>query len=604
MDDFRPATTAEHLLWLLAQHGVEHLFLNPGTDSAPLQEAVATLGKAGVPIPKIILCSYESVAMAAAHGYWQVTRHPECVFVHVDVGTQNLGAMTHNVMRDRAGVIVIAGKTPYAEEPGAPGGRSHTIHWQQDVPDQAGTLRGYAAWVMEVTRPGMLARAVGRAVQSASGARPGPAYLMVSRDVLMDPPAPDLGRTTGYAVPRPPAADAGTVRWIAERLVAAERPLLITGKVGRRPEGFHAVTRLADLTGVRVADLPETGCVSISTSPPLNLLTAAGRAEAVREADLILVVDADVPWIPRFTQPRDDATIVHIDADPVRTDMPMWTFPADLAVTADGATALTQLVEHLERTGHVPPATVNAAARTTTPEPEPTAPGAAASGTTEPRTAGTGPAEPWAAGVTTAVLAGATAGMVEEAGPITVREVVTALNAALDDDDLVVEEAVTGAGVLHEVLRRTRPATMYGTGSPGLGWGLAGAVGVSLAAPDRRVVTVVGDGSFMFGVPTAALCLAAEAGAPILAVVLNNDGYRASRLPVFELFPTGLSAARGDAEGTRFSAAPDFAAVARACHAHGETVTDRTGLAAALDRALAALDSGRSAVVDVHTTRD
>jgi acetolactate synthase I/II/III large subunit len=121
-----------------------------------------------------------------------------------------------------------------------------------------------------------------------------------------------------------------------------------------------------------------------------------------------------------------------------------------------------------------------------------------------------------------------------------------------------------------------------------------------MGRPDRRVVALVGDGSFMFGVPTAAFCLAAEAEAPILVVVLNNDGYRASRLPVFELFPDGLSAGRGDAIGTRFRVPPDFAAVARACHAHGESVDDREELVPALRRALKALEAGRSGVVDVR----
>jgi acetolactate synthase-1/2/3 large subunit len=125
-------------------------------------------------------------------------------------------------------------------------------------------------------------------------------------------------------------------------------------------------------------------------------------------------------------------------------------------------------------------------------------------------------------------------------------------------------------------------------------------VGIKLARPDQRVVTIVGDGSFMFGVPTAALSLAAEADAPILAVVLNNHGYRASRLPVFELFPDGVSAGQGDAVGTRFRFPPDFAAVAHACHAHGETVDSRAELVPALRRGLNAIEAGRSAVVDVH----
>lgn len=570
VDDFTPATTAEHLLWLLARHGVEHLFLNPGTDSAPLQEAAAVLTAAKAAIPRIITCSYESVALAAAHGYWQVTGRPQCVFVHVDVGTQNLGAMMHNAMRDRAGVIVIAGKTPYGDDPDSSGGRSHTIQWQQDVPDQAGIVRGYAKWTMEVTRADMLARAIGRAVQVACGGRPGPAYLMVSRDVLMDPPATRLGRTTRYAVPRRPAADAETVGWIAERLVEAERPLLITSKAGRRAEGFTALTEVADLSGVRVVDLPETGCLNIATSHPRRVPSVAAARRLVAEADLILLVDCEVPWIPKFVQPSDDATIVQIEVDPVKADMPLWTFPVDVSVTADGATALRQIADRLRGLGRRPAEPPGPATAATAPV------GAAVGG---------GDAETATAGDDT---------------PLTGREVVQALNQVLRPDDIVVEEAVTNAGVLAEVLDRSLPGTVYGAGNPGLGWGLAGAVGVSLAAPDRRVVTVVGDGSFMFGVPTAAFCLAAEAQAPILAVVLNNDGYRASRLPVFELFPDGLSAARGDALGTRFSAPPDFAAVGRACHADGERVTTGAELVPALRRGLRAVEAGRSAVIDVH----
>jgi acetolactate synthase I/II/III large subunit len=558
VDDFTPSTTAEHLLCLLDHHGVEHLFLNPGTDSAPLQEAAVTLAEAGVRVPRIITCTFESVALAAAHGYWQATGRPQSVFVHVDVGTQNLGAMMHNALRDRAGVIVIAGKTPYGQEPDSPGGRSHVIHWQQDVPDQAGIVRGYAKWTLEITRPQVVSRAVGRAVQLARGGRPGPTYLMVSRDVLMDPPAGPPARTSGYAVPPPPAADEQTARRIADLLAGADRPLIVAGKTGRRDGGFEAVTRLADLTGARVVDMPETGCLNIATGHPMRVRSAASARRFVAEADLILVVDCDVPWIPKFTQPRQDAVIVHIDDDPLHTDMPLWDFPADLSVAAPGAIVLDQVA------GHLPD--LDPSARWTGLAEEP-APAAA-------------PLD----------------------GPIAAREVAEALNAVLRDDDIVVEEAVTNAGVLHEFVRRSLPGTLAGTGSPGLGWGLGGAVGVKLGRPDRRVVAVVGDGSFMFGVPTAALSLAAEADAPILVVVLNNEGYRASRLPVFELFPDGLSAARGDAIGTRFRRVPDFAALARACDAHGETVDDRDDLVPALHRALKAVEAGRSAVVDVHIT--
>jgi acetolactate synthase-1/2/3 large subunit len=129
-------------------------------------------------------------------------------------------------------------------------------------------------------------------------------------------------------------------------------------------------------------------------------------------------------------------------------------------------------------------------------------------------------------------------------------------------------------------------------------------VGIKLARPDRQVVAVVGDGAFMFGVPTAALCLAAEARAPVVIVVLNNGGYRASRLPVLQLFPAGVSAARGDVVGASFTQAPDFVRIAEACGAYGTRTEGADGLAQALDRAMSATREGQAAVIDVRIEQE
>lgn len=124
-------------------------------------------------------------------------------------------------------------------------------------------------------------------------------------------------------------------------------------------------------------------------------------------------------------------------------------------------------------------------------------------------------------------------------------------------------------------------------------------MGIAMAS-GRRVVAVVGDGAFLFGSPVSALALAAEASAPFLTVVLDNDGYRASRRPVLELFPRGVSAEQGVVVGTNFAHPPDQAAVARACGAFGEIVTEAAELLPALSRGLQAVDQGRCAVVTVH----
>ena len=98
--------------------------------------------------------------------------------------------------------------------------------------------------------------------------------------------------------------------------------------------------------------------------------------------------------------------------------------------------------------------------------------------------------------------------------------------------------------------------------------------------------------------------MAAEWGTPFLTLILNNNGYRASRLPVYGLFPDGASARRNDAAGTRFTRPPDYPALAAACHAHGERADRAEDIVPALRRALAALDGGQSAVVECVLEQD
>jgi acetolactate synthase I/II/III large subunit len=568
-------TTAEHLVYLLGAHGIEYLFLNPGTDTAPVQEAVYTLGEAGLPVPVVLMSTFESVSLAAAHAYWNMTGRPQAVFVHVDSGTQNLGAMVHNVLRGRAGVVVIAGKTPYGEEEGPSGGRDRPIQWQQDVPDQPGIVRGYAKWIQEITRPEMLDRAIGRAIQVAASSPAGMAYLTVARDVLMDPPRLDHSRVTGFPVPVPPAADPAAVRRIAAALAGAEAPVLVTSRVGRTEAGFTAVTALADLAGLPVTGRLDTGTVNISSRHPASLPNQAAAAAAVSAADVILVVESDVPWLPGMVTLRADAQVFHVDPDPAKVSTPLWSYPVDVAVQADGAAALAAVTDALAQIAGRRPEVATRLADRVAAQREAAA------------------ARPHPAPLGSAAT-----------GPLTPRGVMAGLNEVIDAEDVVIEEAVTNASAVYEGLERTRPCTLTGSTGPGLGWALGGALGVKLARPGRRVITVTGDGAFLFGVPTSALMMAAEWGTPFLAVILNNKGYRASRLPVYGLFPDGASARRQTAVGTRFSWAPDYPALAAACHAHGERVEQAEDLVPALRRALEAVDAGRAAVVECVVEQD
>jgi acetolactate synthase I/II/III large subunit len=267
---------------------------------------------------------------------------------------------------------------------------------------------------------------------------------------------------------------------------------------------------------------------------------------------------------------RDDVQVFHVDPDPAKASMPLWSYPVGVAVQADGPTALAAIVAELTGIAERSPEVARRFAdRVRQRREHPSAPG-----------------------------------QVPESGPLTPLGVMAALSEVIDAEDVVIEEAVTNAEAVYTGLERSRPGTLTGPFAPGLGWALGGSLGVKLARPDRRVIAVTGDGAFLFGVPTSALMMAAEWGTPFLAVILNNKGYRASRLPVYGLFPDGVSVRRKTAVGTRFSWAPDYPALAAACHAHGERVERAEDLVPALRRALAAVDAGQAAVVECVVEQD
>ncbi len=174
-----------------------------------------------------------------------------------------------------------------------------------------------------------------------------------------------------------------------------------------------------------------------------------------------------------------------------------------------------------------------------------------------------------------------------------------ALGGALPDDAVVVQEAVTNRPAVARQVRRP-PGQLFDTGAPALGWALGGAFGIKLARPHAPVVAICGDGSFNFGVPTAALWSAHRYGAPFVTVVLNNHSYLASKTPVTELYPQGISVRDNDFPETRLTPETDYAVLARACGGSGRDVHTPAQMREAIGWALDEAGQGRCAVLDVR----
>src|SRR5215469_14736007 len=131
----RFADAAAELTTTLADEGVQHLFINPGTDTAPVQEALAAARANGTRHPRAVLCTHEFVALSAAMGHYFASGTPQAVMVHVDAGTLNLGGALANAQRNRVPAVIFAGRTPYTISPDVPGHRDAGIHWQQEQLD-------------------------------------------------------------------------------------------------------------------------------------------------------------------------------------------------------------------------------------------------------------------------------------------------------------------------------------------------------------------------------------------------------------------------------------------------------------------------------------
>jgi acetolactate synthase-1/2/3 large subunit len=554
------ADAAAELVWTLADEGVTHVFFNPGTDTAPVQEALARARSDGTPHPRSVLCIHEQVALSAAIGHAFLSREPQAVMVHVDAGTLNLGGSLHQAQRNRSPVVVFAGRTPYSIAADVPGHRDTPIHWPQEQPDQAAAMRAYGKWTMEVPRGRELGALVRRAYQVVRTDPKGPAYVMLPRETLMEAGGAGARR---LVTPRPSAPDPGGLAEAARILADAQRPVILTSRTGQDIGAAQALVRVAELLGCPVVDQRDR--VSI---PPRHPLCAGEGTDVLREADVILLLDVEVPWIPAVFTPGPATRVIQIDADCLKASMPSWTYPVDLALTAHTAIALPLLVDEIRGL-----ADEARAGRWRERRPE-----------VERRVAGI------QARWDELAASGEAANRADA--------MLAALSRALPDEAVVVEEAVTNRGaVLRQVVRG--PDRFLAAGAPALGAALGGALGARLARPEAPVVAVVGDGAFNFGVPTAALFSAHRAGAPFVAVILDNGAYRASQYPVARLYPEGVAATQRDYPETELSPAPDYALLARACGGHGEVVARPEEMGPAVERCLDQLTQGRCSVIDV-----
>ena len=568
----RRYTTSTALLEAMREAGARYAFANLGSDHTGIMEAYALAKSAGTlaSLPELILCPHESVALSAAHGYAQVTGEPQVVIVHTDCGTQNLGGAIHNASRGRVPVLIFAGLSPMTQEGELLGTRSEFIHWLQDTADQRGMLRGYAKYDHEIRTGRNVKQLVHRAMQIARSEPAGPVYLTAAREVLEEelPPQPPQG---DWWDPVAPAALADEVAGeVAAAIAGARSPLVVTSYLGRDPAAVPELVRLCELAAVGVIESVPMR-VNFPDDHPLHLgyqWNAPEQNPLLAGADVILVLGSDVPWIPGHNRPDGSARLYVIDVDPLKAQLPLWHVPASRYAMADLTTALRQLSARLAA-GQLDAAEVQARAARV-------------------RAAHDAQRARWAEREHP-----------EADGTITPEYLVACVRDAAGPDALVLTEAISNYQVVSEHLRASRPGSLIGSGGGSLGWSGGAAVGAKLAAPERTVVSLVGDGSYLFGVPSSAQWMARRYQAPSLTVIFDNQGWKAPSLSTLAVHPAGSVAGGGFAAS--FQPGADLAGVAAAAGgAYARTVTAAELLPVTLRRALEHVSNGQSAVISVR----
>jgi acetolactate synthase-1/2/3 large subunit len=559
---FKPETAAEAWLGLLAARGIEYLFANGGTDFAPVVEAYAKGQKLGWRLPQIVVVPHENMGVAMAHGYAMVTGKPQAMMVHVGVGTANSINGLINASRQNVPILFTAGRTPVTESGALPAARNNYIHWAQEHFDQGGMMREFMKWDYELRHAEQVETVIDRALAISKSEPQGPVYVTLPREVLASSFAGGFSTQPTMVPASPPAVDPEALEEAAKLLGAAQHPLLITANGGRSLESSRAIEQLAHTLAVPVIHYRPRH-LALSTEHPMHC--GWDPHALLKEADVVLVVDCDVPWIPKEGQPKPEAKIIHVGPDPLFARYPLRGFRTDLALNGAVAPTLQALWRAAQKQA-VSVKQIEERRRTVS---------AYADAVRKKARAGT---EPMPASITGKWLS-------------------ACVSKLLDANTILVNEYPT---VLEEMVIK-EPGRYFGNPSAGgLGWGMGAALGAKLASPEKTLICAVGDGAYMFGNPTAVHYVSEAMHLPALFIIANNARWAAVHRSTLSTYPKGFAAETKEPPFATLEPSPRFEHVVRASGGHGERVSEPQLLMPALEKALKIVkEEKRQAVLNV-----
>lgn len=551
---------AEAVLTHMKAAGIDVLFANGGTDFPSIIEAFARQPETGLKMPEALVIPHEGVAVGMAHGYYLMTSKPAGVIVHVNVGLANSVMGLINARSENVPVMMFSGRTPITEH-GRFGSRSSPIHWGQEMFDQGGMVREVVKWDYELRYPEQAGIVIDRAMSIAMSEPRGPVYLSLPREALAEGAKVEISHRSTVTPTTYGPADPELVAQAADLLAKAKNPLIIT----QSPElaaDFEPLAGFVEKFALPTIEMWATRLALPSDHP---MMIGRDSTQVLKEADVVVVINAAVPWISDHTELAAGAKVISIGPDPQHSRVPIRSFPIDIALAGGVNKTIAALAAAMAE--RVPVSETFSERR-----------------------------EKWAKIKAAQVEAADKRAAMGNGSPMTPAYVSRCISDILDDRTTVVNEL----GIDPSVMSFKYPKSYFSTPlSGGLGFGLTAALGAQLGDRSRQVIATIGDGSYMFANPVACHQTATALKLPLLTVVFNNGIWNAVRRSTLYMYPDGSAATANTMPITALDPAPDYAAVARAHGAHAERVETGADLPAALQRALAATRSGQQAMLEV-----
>ena len=535
---------------------IPYIALTPGASYRGLHDSIVNyLGNSK---PQMLLCLHEETAVAIAHGYAKVTGKAMVTAVHSNVGLMHATMAMFNAWCDRMPVVVLGATGPVDAAKRRP-----WIDWIHTSRDQGALIRDYSKWDDQPSSPAAAREAIMRGTWIANTAPCGPVYINFDaelQEAKISEPLPPIDPAR-YMPQVTTAAPAELVREAAAMLKGAKQVLILAGRASRDLQAWNARVALAEALNARVVTDLKVGA-SFPTDHPLY--AGAPRAitpesvEGLKTVDVIVSLDwVDLAGALRYGGPMPSAKIIQISLD--HRIHRGWNMdyqglpPIDLILSADPDLVVPELVKAIGQS------------------PKPHAvPSPRAVADKEP------------AGFTNETIAHALRKVLGKR-PVTYTHLPISWEAnwLTFSDPLAYVGSDGGGGV---------------GGGPGISVGAA----LALKGSGRLPVAICGDGDFLMGV--TAIWTAVHYKIPLLFVLANNRSFYNDELHQERMARMRNRPVENKWIGQRMSDPEvDLAAMGRAQGAQGfGPITSPADLAPALVKAIAAVDAGEVAVVDVR----